>query len=65
LHKGSFAALLPDGFRSFFSYRIDIAEYNFRTVSREQQRGSSSYATTTARDQRHLAGEVKWIQTHA
>jgi hypothetical protein len=37
LHKDSFAALLPDGFRSFFSYRIDIADYNFRTVPREEQ----------------------------
>ena len=65
LHKGSFAALLPDSFRSFFSCGINIADYNFRTVPREEQRGGSSYATTAACDQRHLAGEVKWIQTHA
>jgi hypothetical protein len=37
LHKDSFAVVLLNRFRSFFSCRIDIAEYNFRTVPREEQ----------------------------
>ena len=36
LHKNSLAAVLLDRFRSFFSCRIDIANYNFRTVPREE-----------------------------